>query len=301
MFLRKCLCAVLLLCVASVSVTTAYASGSNVTLVVEGSEAGGGSGGTGGSGGSSSGGSGGGGDVTDEKPDNTGESETPAGGQDGSGDDYYLRHGIDVDTEVREHGYIIGKPQWVFAPDSSLTRAEFATILDRIFIFENESTAGRHFDDVVGHWAEDSVCRLAANGVVLGVNSHEFCPDSALKRDEGLLMLSRILDIDRYEDSTSAIDLSDHYAKKILSQIINAGVYSVLSGDLNMREPVDRDEMIHVVNNIIYPREKDVSEVEDYLEYKDVFNDLLRNKSAPYYENCLKAIDKNYLISKLGG
>lgn len=270
-----------------------YGSDSDVTLVVD----------TDNSGGSSDGGShpgdcgGGGSGGSTEKPN---KPDKPAGGEDGSGNDYYLRPGIDVDSSVRKYGYIVGKNNWVFDPDGYLTRAEFATILDRVFEFKDEKITKR-FEDTKGHWAEDAICRLASNGVIQGVSSREFNPEGTLRHDEALLMLSRVLYTDKYKSTTTLVDLKGHYAEATLSKIINSGIYSYLDKGFDVHAVITRDEMIHIVNNIIYPHDKSESSLESYLKSKAVFTDLLGNKHDIYYKDCLKSIDKSYLNGKLGG
>lgn len=287
------LCSSLLL---GASFNAAYAASSNVSLTVQGGGSSGGGGSEGG-GGSGGGGSSGGSTVTPaEKPNKPG---VDAGGVDSSGNDYILRPGISVDKAVKKNGYIIGKNNWVFDPNGALTRAEFATIMDRVFVFQDESIKKR-FDDTKGHWAEDAICRLASNGVIQGVSSREFNPQGTLKRDEALLMISRVVYTDKYSGSTNKVNLNGHYAKESLSKIINSGIYSKLDAKFDVRAVISRDEMIHIVNNIIYPRNKSVAGVEGYLREKGVFKDLLQNSKDCYYNDCLKSLDQNHLKSELG-
>lgn len=290
---RIILCAFILIALSVSFVLPVYGSDSDVTLVVDTDNSGGSSGG------GSHPGDGGGGDSggSTEKPN---KPDKPAGGEDGSGNDYYLRPGIDVDSSVRKYGYIVGKNNWVFDPDGYLTRAEFATILDRVFEFKDEKITKR-FEDTKGHWAEDAICRLASNGVIQGVSSREFNPEGTLRHDEALLMLSRVLYTDKYRSTTTLVDLKGHYAEATLSKIINSGIYSYLDKGFDVHAVITRDEMIHIVNNIIYPRDKSESSLESYLKRKAVFTDLLGNNHDIYYKDCLKSIDKNYLNSRLGG
>ena len=290
---RIILCAFMLIALSVSFVLPVYGSDSDVTLVVDADNSGGSSGGGSHPGDGGGGGSGG----STEKPN---KPDKPAGGEDGSENDYYLRPGIDVDSNVRKYGYIVGKNNWVFDPDGYLTRAEFATILDRVFEFKDEKITKR-FEDTKGHWAEDAICRLASNGVIQGVSSREFNPEGTLRYDEALLMLSRVLYTDKYKSTTTLVDLKGHYAEATLSKIVNSGIYSYLDKGFDVHAVITRDEMIHIVNNIIYPRDKSESSLESYLKRKAVFTDLLGNNHDIYYKDCLKSIDKSFLNSKLGG
>lgn len=290
---RIILCAFMLLALSVSFVLPVYGSDSDVTLVVDTDN----SGGSSGDGSHPGDGGGGGSGGSTEKPN---KPDKPAGGEDGSENDYYLRPGIDVDSSVRKYGYIVGKNNWVFDPDGYLTRAEFATILDRVFEFKDEKITKR-FEDTKGHWAEDAICRLASNGVIQGVSSREFNPEGTLRHDEALLMLSRVLYTDKYKSTTTLVDLKGHYAEATLSKIVNSGIYSYLDKGFDVHSVIRRDEMIHIVNNIIYPRDKSESSLESYLKRKAVFTDLLGNNHDIYYKDCLKSIDKSFLNSKLGG
>lgn len=263
---RIILCAFMLIALSVSFVLPVYGSDSDVTLVVDADNSGGSSGGGSHPGDGGGGGSGG----STEKPN---KPDKPAGGEDGSENDYYLRPGIDVDSNVRKYGYIVGKNNWVFDPDGYLTRAEFATILDRVFEFKDEKITKR-FEDTKGHWAEDAICRLASNGVIQGVSSREFNPEGTLRHDEALLMLSRVLYTDKYKSTTTLVDLKGHYAEATLSKIVNSGIYSYLDKGFDVHAVITRDEMIHIVNNIIYPRDKSESSLESYLKRKAVFTDL---------------------------
>ena len=285
---HKVLCALGMFCMVYASVIEVSAMDSDVTLVTEQGAVDPGGGGS-----SSGGGSESAGDKEDngEKPNRPGK---PSGGQDGEGNDYYLRPGIDVDTGFRNTGYIIGKPEWQFDPNGELTRAEFATILDRVFVFKDE-TVTKRFEDTKGHWAEEAVCRLASNGVIQGVSSREFEPEGTLKHEEVLLMLGRVLYTDPYDRETDTVNLQGHYAEAMLSQMINSGICTHMDMEFDADASIKRDEMIHLVNNVIYPREKNVRSMESYLKLHGIFNDLLDNSQDVYYADCLRSIDRQYL------
>ena len=284
----------------------AYAnSTSDVTLIVEGSgNQGGNTDNPGDSGdgpsnpGNKPGGSGGNSGNTHEHENEKGEE---AGGKDPNGNDYYLRPGISIEDSVRKNGYIVGEPNWVFNPNGDLTRAEFATIIDRIFVFEDERIVKR-FEDTKGHWAEEAICRLASNEVIYGVSSREFDPDGTLTRDQALQILSRILYTDRYSTVTTKLDLRNHYAKQTLARMINAGIYEDLEKDFDITKNITRDEMIYIVNRIIYTKPySDTDRTEKYIDRNDIYEDLLGNSSDRYYEDCLKSLDKSYLTHNFGG
>ncbi|MDD4237293.1 MAG: S-layer homology domain-containing protein [Desulfotomaculaceae bacterium] len=84
-------------------------------------------------------------------------------------------------------GCISGYPDGSFKPDSTITRAEFATVLVKAFKLENN--AGKTFTDTAAHWAKDYVATAAANGLVNGYAGGTFGPDDLITREQVAVMI----------------------------------------------------------------------------------------------------------------
>ncbi|EHO33458.1 hypothetical protein HMPREF0995_02593 [Lachnospiraceae bacterium 7_1_58FAA] len=254
-----------------------------VTITVEGQ---------GDSGGGSSGGgdtNGGGGGSTE-----TGKGEQ-SGGSDGKGNDYFLNEGISVEEDVKLYGYMIGMPGYVFGKDYNLTRAEYATIIDRVFVFEGEEEITKSFLDIKGHWAEAQISRLASQGVVYGVSATHFKPDDPITRDQVLLMLSRILYTANFSTDNKVVDLSDHYAKKQIAQMLNSGIVPTYDSSYDLSQYITRGEMCAITNNMIYPRNSIDTVRVDLCRQKNLFVDLLNESEELFYASSLHALDINFL------
>ena len=171
------------------------------------------------------------------------------GGVDNKSSDYYLVQGVHVNKTFRSDGYMYGFKQFVFGADEFLTRAQFAAIMDRVFYFDSEKMT-KSFEDTRGHWAEDSINRLASNGVILGVSDVEFRPNDALTRGHVLLMLTRVLDTTNYSKVAKWDSVKSYHASETVSRLLNSGIYDKmnLNYDINMR--ITRGEMVHLLNNI---------------------------------------------------
>lgn len=254
-----------------------------VTITVEGQgDSGGGSSGGGGS-------HGGGGGNTE-----TGKGEQ-SGGSDGKGNDYFLNEGISVEEDVKLYGYMIGMPGYVFGKDHNLTRAEYATIIDRVFVFEGEEEVTKSFLDTEGHWAEAQISRLASQGIVYGVSATHFKPDDPITRDQVLLMLSRILYTTDFSTDNEVVDLSNHYAKKQIAQMLNSGIVSAYDSSYDLSQYITRGEMCAITNNMIYPRNSFDTARADLCRQKNIFMDLLSKSSEPFYSSSVRALDINFL------
>ena len=124
-------------------------------------------------------------------------------GIDIKGENYYLNDGISVSSSITK-GYIYGRPNNQFAGKDNLTRAEFATIIDRVFDFKNSSLKSG-FSDTVNHWAEDSIIMLYSSGVITGVGNNQFAPDNPITMEEVLLILGRIVNVDNYSKENALV------------------------------------------------------------------------------------------------
>lgn len=264
----------------------------------QGNTGGGNQGNTGGGGGSSSGGpssSGGsssGGSSSGGHDNNRGE-KLP--GSDSSGDNFYLRPGISIDKEYKQDGFMLGRSKTEFEPLENLTRAEFAVILDRVFVFEDE-TITKTFNDIQNHWAKSEIERLASNGIIMGISSREFDPEGSITRDQVLLMLSRIIYTDKFSEQVSNVNLSNHYDSKTLAKMISSGIYESIPTNYDISSEIKRNEMVYLISRLIYTEDYDrQKDNESFIKENGILLDIV--PSIEYYENCLISLD----ISKLKG
>ncbi len=86
-----------------------------------------------------------------------------------------------------KHGYISGMTDISFAPDDTLTRAQFVTMLANV----SGADLGEYTDQVSGfadvsssQWFHDAITWAAAKGYVSGVGNGMFLPDRAVTRQE---------------------------------------------------------------------------------------------------------------------
>ncbi|MBQ2840561.1 MAG: S-layer homology domain-containing protein [Oscillospiraceae bacterium] len=78
-----------------------------------------------------------------------------------------------------------------FAPDSPITRAEFAVICARFDASEAEIKD--RFTDIAGHWAEAEIHKAAANGWIKGYEDSTFRPNNQITRAEAMVLINRVL------------------------------------------------------------------------------------------------------------
>lgn len=88
-------------------------------------------------------------------------------------------------------GVFVGQAPGIFAPDSAISRAEFATVCARFD--QSEAVAEIVFSDIAGHWAEHHICHAAALGWVQGYPDGSFGPMDSITRAEAVTMINRVL------------------------------------------------------------------------------------------------------------
>ncbi len=97
----------------------------------------------------------------------------------------------DAVAALSELGIVGGYADGTFAPNRTITRAEFVTILSRFYPLAESDAA---FPDVPGdHWARAAIVSAAAKGWVHGYEDGSFGPDRTITRAEAVTVLDAVL------------------------------------------------------------------------------------------------------------
>ena len=144
----------------------------------------------------------------------------------------------------------------LFRPDARMTRAEFAAMLctalerRRALPVEQEDINAA-FIDVSGHWAEPYIASLAKTGLVVGTNGR-FNPDSAITRQEIMVMLDRALDLpDRNGLGYSDDKEIAFWALEAAARTSAAGLFTGYNGKLLPTAPTTRAEGAVLIDRIM--------------------------------------------------
>ena len=132
---------------------------------------------------------------TDTKPD----TDTNKDNQNNNTPDNKPSYPTDIDGHwaksnieyVYDHSLMNGYPEGIFAPENSITRAEFATVMSKFMELGEDSAAADKFSDVDGHWAKGFIGALYSREIVNGVSDIEFAPDANVTRQEIATILAR--------------------------------------------------------------------------------------------------------------
>ncbi|HWR56394.1 MAG TPA: S-layer homology domain-containing protein [Negativicutes bacterium] len=99
---------------------------------------------------------------------------------------------------------ISGYPDGSFRPDSSITRAEFATVLAKAFKLTPQS--GKTFTDTANHWARDYIGAVTAGGIASGYSDSVFGPDDLITREQMAVMIVKAAELSPATGETSFAD-----------------------------------------------------------------------------------------------
>ncbi|WP_336771070.1 S-layer homology domain-containing protein [Paenibacillus sp. MMO-58] len=121
-------------------------------------------------------------------------------------------------------GIINGYPDGSFKPDSSITRAEFSTLIAKAFALRL-GTGTTTFGDTQNSWARESIQILASFGVINGYSDGTFRPDDKITRAEMIAMISKIFIMQENKSGNSFDDVTaEHWANKIIEEAAYAGI-----------------------------------------------------------------------------
>ncbi|MEK3688384.1 S-layer homology domain-containing protein [Paenibacillus sp. FSL R10-2736] len=123
-------------------------------------------------------------------------------------------------------GVVNGYKDGGFHPEASITRAEFATVLAKVFGLSGTASSGSSLSDTSGHWAEASIRALQQKGIISGYQNGTFMPNREITRAEIIAMISKVIDLNSINAaaSSSFSDLDKAWNKEQIGQAAAAGI-----------------------------------------------------------------------------
>jgi hypothetical protein len=94
--------------------------------------------------------------------------------------------------QLLDRGVVNGYPDGTFRPSRSVTRAEFAKLMDKAFHLDPVDGPAP-FKDVAGHWAKRYIKALVDAKIIQGYEDQTFRPDRSVSRAEVVTMVTRAL------------------------------------------------------------------------------------------------------------
>ncbi len=158
----------------------------------------------------------------------------------------------DIIFRLNSLGYISGYPDGTFRPDTSITRAEFATVL--VKAFKLPVTTGKIFGDTNNHWAVNYIATAYAAGIATGYNDDSFGPEDLITREQMAVLIVKAAKI---KAATTEITLTDSdqtsaWARDALAAAAQSGIMKGYpDGSFNPRGKATRAEAVAVIANAL--------------------------------------------------
>lgn len=138
----------------------------------------------------------------------------------------------DIIADLERRGVIMGYTADNFAPERTVTRAEFAAMLVRALGLQQEASAVA-FTDVQGNdWFNQVVSTASRYGLIQGYEDGTFRPNDNITREQAMTMIARAIDITELDAGTSGNALAafadganvSDWAVSGMEESLNAGL-----------------------------------------------------------------------------
>ena len=163
---------------------------------------------------------------------------------------------------LASRGIINGKTENSFEPESTMTRAEFATIIARGLGLPQKSNV--IFKDVTTNdWFYNYVGTAYSYGIIKGVSENEFNPNGTITREEAAVMVTRaakLCGMDTNMDTLATRDIlaqffdyvkASSWAQSSLAFCYNEKILDDSVMDIKPKEAVTRAEIASMLYNML--------------------------------------------------
>ena len=212
-----------------------------------------------------------------------------------------------------ENGIINGVSETAFAPDDTLTRAMFVTMLGRVAENMGLKTSGYKapFNDVTpGGWYDTYVGWAAAKGFVNGMSPTRFAPGEFVTREQAAVIVIRFAEkLGLKLDANAGADFSDWavvsgWALSPMQKAAGAGLaVGASEGQLLPQRPATRAETVSMLYTLCVRYIGDLKLIEYYGEYRRADEEFPLNnyiKEHFYTSGGYKYYDDGKIRSILG-
>jgi len=159
---------------------------------------------------------------------------------------------IDIFVQLK---LINGYPDGSFKPDEPITRAEFASLLNRVFQIQGNNKSNTDIKDIDGIWAKEDIENLVAARVINGYTDSTFKPNQTITREEMVVMLSRIVILSNVEKDSTKGHFNDLKGTYAADEITAAAQASIVSGKGNAsfqpKSSATRAEALQIMLNVL--------------------------------------------------
>lgn len=205
-------------------------------------------------------------------------------------------------SKVYDEDIIEGYPSGFFLPDKSVTRAEFAVMINKTFELDDIDTSDSvELSDVpYTAWYYEDIAVAIAAGYAGGYSDNTFKPNNPISRQEAAVMLSRLIPegkedgkLKKFGDAKQIED----WATDAISKLNGKGYIGAYSdGKLHPDDPLTRGQTAKILSEVldnedIITRKTTVDEDDTELADKIYVNDVLIDEDledgSATIDNCI--------------
>lgn len=164
--------------------------------------------------------------------------------------------------KMYDHGYIQGDGDGRFRPDDTLTRAEFVTIINRMYDYTVE--AENIFTDISkDDWFYSSVLAGVHTGYIKGMDDGTFRPNNKVTREEVCVMLDRILKPELLPFRYEPADAVSEWARESVERLLSNHLFSLEDGGkFRATQPITRSEVCVALEKCIINTEIEIEPID---------------------------------------
>ncbi len=150
--------------------------------------------------------------------------------------------------------YIMGYPDGTVRPESSITRAEVATIFFRLLSDASReefwSTVNSYGDVTADEWYNNAVSTLSNAGVISGYPDGTFRPDAPITRAEMAKIIALFAKLDKSENRFN--DIAGHWAEAYIRLAAGNGwLAGYPDGSFRPQQSITRAETVTMINRVL--------------------------------------------------
>lgn len=155
-------------------------------------------------------------------------------------------------TSMAAKGYVKGLEPNVFGPEVSLTRAQFVTLLARVYNWQLPAKPKLSFKDTIPAYAQGAVQVALSKGIIKGYDDKTFKPDKSITRAEAAAILDRILK----QKSSTTLTLTDKkawpkWASASITNIVGQGLMDPIGDKFEPSKPTTRAVFVVALYRIL--------------------------------------------------
>ena len=158
---------------------------------------------------------------------------------------------------MQQKGYINGFGDGSFRPTATLTRAEFVTIINKMYGFTVETE--NIFTDIKKEdWYYSNVLSAVQAGYIKGMGDGTFRPNEAVTREQVCVMLAAILNIELLLVGETPSDNVSEWARESVNKMLSFRIFSLEENNkFRATEPIKRGEVCVALEKCIIDEQQD--------------------------------------------